>query len=395
MWHLRALLLRLLLPCCLGITRKSLAIRFKPSVLRKRFSLNALRAVTNESTTVEASPPFVGVNLTETSTVQYNWREFLPQNATLVKVVQWFMTGTSDRKETEVKIQRNLASVARLLLLLRYYERHFGIPLHGGPAVQRQVLSDITQDLYASGAPVWVLENVMERVAEGMTGRTGVQYLLLPNRCFIFYPASPLVSPNQPAITATTDMFKIVPGFHIAKLGAVEQVAVRLASFASNTRSIERLRASSLASPRLDVLAKIQQEQTQQVAAYLDQNRPTAAALAHEILNLASSTYGLFFYLNNPQFQANIMINAKTDQSFQFWCVSGTTRDLFTRLAAHEAAHAMQQIRHRHDNKNVLLYPPKLVTLFRILSAAGACAMWFGGSVPDMVVSGALAVLVA
>jgi uncharacterized membrane protein YjjP (DUF1212 family) len=41
------------------------------------------------------------------------------------------------------------------------------------------------------------------------------------------------------------------------------------------------------------------------------------------------------------------------------------------------------------------LYSPQMVNLFRILSSAGACAVWFGGSLHDMIASGILAILVA
>ena len=40
----------------------------------------------------------------------------------------------------------------------------------GGASVQKQVLTNITKELYASGTPTWVLETVMERVAAGIMG---------------------------------------------------------------------------------------------------------------------------------------------------------------------------------------------------------------------------------
>ena len=182
-------------------------------------------------------------------------------------------------------------------------------------------------------------------------------------------------------------MFKIAPGFFIAKLGAVEQVAVRLASFASNTRSVERLGTAAFRSPRRDELSRIQRSETAAVTADLQARQPTAEELGREILDLASSTYGLFFYLNNPKIQAGVQ-NATTSD---FWTVSDTTRELFTRLAAQEAAHTMEHVRR---NERVW-YPPLTVSFFRVMSAAGACAMWFGGSWADMVVSGILSVTVA
>ena len=167
---------------------------------------------------------------------------------------------------------------------------------------------------------------------------------------------------------ATTDMFKISPGFYIAKLDAVEQVAVRLASFASNTRSVERLHASALTTPRLEDMARIQLQQTQEVARYLEQTQPDASELANEILNLASSTYGLFFYLNNPLLFQRLKLDKASDRPLaQFWSVSDTTRDLFQRLAAHEATNALEHVHRRYDDRSVPLYPFRVVSLFRIL----------------------------
>jgi hypothetical protein len=48
---------------------------------------------------------------------------------------------------------------------------------------------------------------------------------------------------------------------------------------------------------------------------------------------------------------------------------------------------------HIHDNVRVL-YSKQLLSLCKVMSVAGACEMWFGGSFPDMLVSGALALAV-
>lgn len=426
---LQTSLLGLLLYCLLQEWSAALSLRPQP-FLGIGFALSAARgegevlspspppltdnnrhALANETESSSITTiPFLDFNLTESRTTlrQYNWREFLPRNASFAKWAQWFVTGTLPSiQTTDAKLQRDLASLARTLLLLRAYEAQYGIPTTmGGSEIQRQVLADVIRDLYGSGAPIWVLENVMERVAEGMTGKTGVQYLLLPNRCFIFYPtlfSSSAALPSSSAAASntrgTTDMFKIAPGFFIAKLGAVEQVAVRLASFASNTRSVERLGAAAFRTPQRDELAVIQQRETRHVAKDLAERQPTADELGREILNLASSTYGLFFFLNNPKFQAGIRnatgddssLDASLDAVYNFWTVSNTTRELFTRLAAQEAADSMEQVRR---NERVL-YSPWAVCFFRSMSAAGACAMWFGGSWSDMVASGVMSLMVA
>ncbi|KAL3901371.1 MAG: hypothetical protein SGARI_006086, partial [Bacillariaceae sp.] len=115
--------------------------------------------------------------------------------------------------------------------------------------------------------------------------------------------------------------------------------------------------------------------------------------LAKEILNLASSTYGLFFYANSPQFQeaARNADAAAPDRDDDFWQVDETMRDTFSRLAATEAAANLQRI--RQEEKQI--FSPGITSLFRIISSAGACAMWFKGGVADMAVSAVLAVTVA
>ena len=329
-----------------------------------------------------AFPQVVWTNHTMHDKQIYDWHEFLPRNVTALKVLQWIMTGSSMRARTHAQRLDKLNGLARLLLLLRAYQAKYGVPTQGGPTVQRHVLAQITSELYASGAPVWVLSAVMDRVAEGLTGLTEVQYFLLPHRCFIFYPSGIDNNRSDTSSSSTTGMFKINPGYDIARLDAVEQVAIRLASYASNTPTMERLLVPKPFTA--DELAYAQQRQQDVVAAYLRQVRPTEPQLAQEILHWARHTYGLFFLLNhNPVFPD------KSDASF--WTVAESTRQIFTRLAAHEAAQALQQIAQAPP----LYYTPSQTTLLRILSAAGASGLWFGGSLSDMIVAGVLAVLVA
>jgi hypothetical protein len=218
-----------------------------------------------------------------------------------------------------------------------------------GPQEQRKLLADITVDLYNSGTPTWVLETVLERVAEGMTGREGVHFMLLPRRCFIYYPPSS----SRPS---GTDIFKLTPGYDIARMNAVEQVVVRLASFAGNTQSAERVNPSALRMPSKDELIQAKQKESREVIDILNQENPSSDELANEILNIASSTYGLFFFLNTPKFQA--AINA-TDEDDVFWEVKDSTRTTFTRLAANATSKSMDHI---HDNVR-MLYSKQLLSL--------------------------------
>ena len=315
----------------------------------------------------------------------YNWTEFLPQQNGLGgiwKKARWLITGaTLHTKQSPEEVRDNLSALARLLILLRAYKKRFGVPTVAGPVEQRKLIADIITDLYSSGTSTWALETVMERVTEGMTGREGTQFMLFPRRCLIYYPAS-FINPNP-----ATDMVKLKPGYDIARMNAVEQVAVRLASFAGNTKTAERVNPEALRMPSKQELVQAKQEETRETVAILNQENHSPIELAEEILNLASSTYGLFYFLNNPKFQAAINV---TDEDDVFWEVSESTRDTFTRLAADAAGKSMKYI---HDNEKEL-YSKELLILCRVVSAAGACGMWFGGSVPDMIVSGILALAV-
>ncbi|CAB9501987.1 pheromone-regulated membrane protein [Seminavis robusta] len=312
----------------------------------------------------------------------YEWKEFLPKGG-LIRRMRWLITGASPfTKESDEHMRGSLASLARMVILLREYERRFGVPTDGDLQVQRQVVSGITQNLYGSGCPTWILDTVMTRVHEGMTGKEGMELLILPNRCFVYYPESD----NKQC--AGTNLFKMSAGFDIYKLGAVEQVAVRLASFASNTKSTERFNAASFRMPRRQELDSIKRQEMRTTSKYLQDELPTQEAMASEILDLASSTYGLFFFLNNPKLQQATNETAEDDQ---FWEIDDSTRNIFTRLAAHEASTAMNAIQ---ENKRQL-YPQKVVNLLKIMSSAGACSMWFGGGFADMLAAASMAVTIS
>ena len=343
---------------------------------------------------------------TSTKQKQYSWKEFFPRlrssatttepsintSAKLHQIIRWFMTGTAEyANESDVQAKQKFASLARLLILLRAYEEQnldesSSDNKNKGWIQQQQVISDITQLLYSSGTPSWVLEQVMERVTEGLTGKRGVQFFLLPRRCIIFDP------PTSGSSNSHINMFQMSSGFDIHKLGAVEQVAVRLASFASNTKSSERLSQSLQNFPNRQELEQIKREELQRF------NQDKKIVSATEILDLASSTYGLFYFLNSPELRKAVNTSITTtkyeaDEEDPFWKVDDSTRGLFTKLATQEATRNLAELKLRDQNE--VLYSPNMIRLFRIFSSAGACAMWFGGSVYDMVVSGILAVSVA
>jgi uncharacterized membrane protein YjjB (DUF3815 family) len=320
----------------------------------------------------------------------------------------------------QMRQQNNWSSLARLVVLLREYEAKFDkVPNNGNleqtgvpalEALQHQVLSQITKELYANGTPTWVLKPVLERIAQGLTGRSfGIYFMILPYQCFISYP-SPLSPPVGRCIGTTTDMIQMEFGFHYSRLAAVEPVAARLASFASSSTSADSSERSILDVDRTLLLGLQQQQQQYQVVQgqIMTMNNVDPNVLVQEILNLASSTDGLAYHLfNRPkEFHSairNVIISTKNsgsndgdDALLLFWQVQDSTRDLFYRLVTQESHVAMESILStRQDSKEKQLYSYTVMSLFRVLTSAGACALWFGGSFHDMMASGVLTMVAA
>ena len=82
----------------------------------------------------------------------------------------------------------------------------------------------------------------MKRVAEGLTGKGSIDFFLLPRIAFILALNS-----------GATAMFRITRGYDMQRLDDMESVAVRLASFATNSRSVHRIDADP---PQLPVLLR-------------------------------------------------------------------------------------------------------------------------------------------
>ena len=122
----------------------------------------------------------------------------------------------------------------------------------------------------------------------------------------------------------------------------------------------------------------------------------TQEELADEILDLASESEGLFFFVNAHRSVAlrhekdDVAATLKTELG-AFWKVDAETRNLFSHLACMEAMANIDKM----DVERKPLYSPLVVTLFRIGASSGACAFWFNGSWLDITVSGFLAVLIA
>lgn len=312
----------------------------------------------------------------------YDWREFW-KGGGVSQFIRWLATGMTPEnyKMTDDEVQENLNSLARMLSLLREYHERFGMPEVGGYKDQEYVLREVTKDLYKGGSPIWALEPVMKRVAEGLTGKRGVDFFMLPRRAFIFAPSS-----------GATVMFRIDRGYDMQRLDDMESIAVRLASFASNTSSVASVPTRW---PKPQEMRRAFRTESLAGCYY------SREEMADEILSLASDAEGLFFYIRNHQSKCyanrESPLYSKGDDSGklselgEFWTVEEDLRELFSRLAAIEAAKAIDNM----DASRAILYSPYVVVMFRVLASACACGFWFNGSWVDILVSGILAELVA
>jgi uncharacterized membrane protein YjjP (DUF1212 family) len=264
--------------------------------------------------------------------------------------------------------------------MLREYLDRFGLPEEGGPRQQEMVLREALRDLYGGGTPLWALESTMQKAAEGLTGDRHVNWMILPRKAFVFAPSS-----------LAAIMFQIERGFSIRKLEAMEPIVIRLASFASNTTGTGNV-PSRFPDP-IELRRAFRAESLSTMGTEPALSREEVAKI---ILTLASEAQGIFFYINSRGYLDKISSpGAKHRQTEvdNFWLVSDQERQLFTRLATIEAVEKIDEIDTNEAAK--VLFPPYVILLFRFLASAGACAFWFGGSWPDMVVAGILANIVA
>lgn len=353
----------------------------------------------------------------------YDWKLHFPRKCQQnpIKFLKWlrsgFVLGPNEDYESDERRKQNLYKMASLLRLLRTYYELYGLPNDGGPSDQLFVLREVLKDLYAGGGPVWVLEKAMERGAEGITGRAdGVDVGILPRK------ASICIS------NVMISMFRIQSGFNIQRLTSAEKILVRMASFASNTSgfsnipskfpsAMELKRAaatadiaspSSLLSSLMDRSVSSKASTTSVLPPNIDVTSSTTTDDAHrdlmakQILNLASSSEGLFFFINSSdrpdtstqQHHHPTVKNGKFTSSSHpmkyeedesFWHIEEHISDLFSRLATIEA---IQMLVEAHTKKSVVLYPKYIQLFFSFMASAGACAFWFHGSWIDIAAAG-------
>lgn len=311
----------------------------------------------------------------------YNWRLYFPKRLTLGNIIRWFM-GNADQKgvkQTDEEMMKNLRGLARCLVLLREYLDTFGMPEKGGHRDQCRVLGEIASDLYAGGTPMWALEPVLKRCAEGL-GQAHVQWQLFPRKCFMYNPT-----------IGSTAMFKMDRGFNISKMDAMEPVVLRLCSFASNVEGVNNI-PSRFPDPReFNILAR------QETGRTSGRVREDPKKLADKILSLSSRREGVLYFVNSQEYSKHLkqtQTNASNATFDDFWIVSDEERELFTRLACQEAMDMISEI-DKEEEKKHFLHSKSVLMFFRGCASAGACAFWFDGSFQDMLVAGFLAILIA
>ena len=322
----------------------------------------------------------------------YQWRQYAPKGA--VKFLHWLVTGHSEAAPSDQENEGKIRNLARTIGLLREYQARLGMPDGGSRKEQEWVLKELCKRLFSSGVPIWVLQPVVGIGAQGLTGFRGFGFFLLP--------AGGILIPPQDTVGYSTHFFEMHRSFCMYQLNLYEKVLARLASFATNTRTINSVKDDIL--PKLLIKDECQFEQ-QDVETLRNEE-----VVATEILDLASKGYGLFFLTSVEKFLTEqgeeILLNEDDETGgpifdgdtsvlsyHSFWSVDDSIRELFTRLATIEAAECLDAIDRLPGVDEV--WPRHYVVLFRALSSAGSSGLWFNGSWQDMLLAGGLAAVVA
>jgi uncharacterized membrane protein YjjP (DUF1212 family) len=243
---------------------------------------------------------------------------------------------------------------------------------------QTVVLRELSRDLYKGGVPLWALEPCLQRVTEGMTGEKTVEWLFLPRKAAVY-------------CSDRTRMFGMVRGYDVSLLETAERVATRCASYASNAQTMSTIPASFPNPKELNSLAPLGSfaaslSMMRNESVDVD-NLESAEELSCLILDLASKSNGLVYFINSKGYEEQ----ANDEAVDHFWIISEEERELFSRLAS---ADAKTKIREMNKTKKVL-YKPWVLLLCRMISGAGAAAIWFHGSWIDIVVAACLALVIA
>ena len=114
----------------------------------------------------------------------------------------------------------------------------------------KELLTKLCQRLYGTGAPVWQLEPVMSRVAKGLLGIDGVDFILLQREGFAYFPER-----------QTTVTFRMTRSYCMHKFDELEVLAVRLASLASNTPCVSTVQTAMVTEEMKDAALEIVEEE--------------------------------------------------------------------------------------------------------------------------------------
>ena len=365
---------------------------------------------------------------------RYNWRDYAPKLRSdsdhaihCIPLVRWCIAGgASYAPQSDQLIRKNLSGLAKCLVLLRQYQMRYGTPYRGGPKDQEVVLREVYTGLFTGGAPIWAISTVMEKVVEGLTGHQNVKWMILPRMALA-----------QDSNSGETFMFSATRSFDFSKLEAMEGLAIRLCSFATNTRGPNVVPSRTPNSKELskaakdgstmtlfDVVGVGQQRQggVQGGLSYAIEDQSSSATggddddaqayLAKKILNLSSKSESIFYFANmqaaaaaaegNDEGQNGSDMTTKLSFSSSpqpivssdaqnrkqrwakimlmskdgFWKVTQNDRELFRRLATIDALQRLTKLRKNYKT----LYPGWLWAVFRGISSAGAAAFWFNGS---------------
>lgn len=340
-----------------------------------------------------------------------------------------------------------LAEYARLLRMLRKFDRKHVLIVksmlkeaEGGDGMEtlaKELLSTLCRRLYGCGAPPWVLEPVMSRVAKGLLGVDGVEFVLFPTSCIAYFPQ------RQSSVT-----FRMSRGTVMHKFDKLEAIAVRLASLASNTASVPTVRTSAVTAEMRERAEELVEEEfindlgkdehvgtptwhvrtdhrrdrgdvdgpgdqrpstsdrapwtlaflrklrarrgSTEAKAGAPARRPgsswdiaqkhEAAHDAKRIIDLAADGPGFFFY------------DGTADAGDEVWDADDRMRALFSYLAASDAIASIREIDRELDDA---LYHPLVLMAATVLASASACGFWFGGGWYDILLSALLTVIVS
>lgn len=362
-------------------------------------------------------------------------------------VASWLASGLrcSRLEMNEDDLVDQLAEYARLLHLLRKFDRKHALIVRsmlneaeGGDGMEtlaKELLSTLCRRLYGCGAPPWVLEPVMSRVAKGLLGVDGVEFVLFPTSCIAYFPR------RQSTVT-----FRLSRGYVMHKFDKLESIAVRLASLASNTASVPTVRTSAVTAEMRERAEELVEEEfindlgedehvgsptwhvrsdrnagengdgsgdepsstsgraswtpsflrkrrarghaddakadasVRRPGSWTNAQKHEAAYDARRIIDLAADGPGFFYY------------DGIADAGDEIWDAGDHVRSLFSYLAASDAIARIREIDSEPDNA---LYHPLVLMAATVLASASACGFWYGGGWYDILLCALLTVMVS